>query len=129
MQGGLGDSPIERVADALAKNAAAPGLPVANVRLRSPILRPPTVRDFMIYEEHATDQGTRQPAEAWYRMPIFYFSSPLCIYGTGEQIPYPGAGERLDYELELGCVIGREGSNVSEKVYLLMQVLYTPSRR
>ena len=43
--------------------------------------QPPTVRDFMIFEEHAMALGTRQREEAWYRMPIFYFSSPLRIYG------------------------------------------------
>ena len=109
-----GNSAIDQVGDALGRSAATPGAPLASVRLRSPVLRPPTVRDFMIYEEHATAQGTREQVEAWYRMPIFYFSSPLCIFGPDDQIPFPGAAERLDYELELGCIIGRAGSNVSE---------------
>ena len=47
-------------------------------------------------------------------MPIFYFSNPLCMYGTEEQVPYPSASEMLDYELELGCVVGKEGTNVTE---------------
>ena len=34
----------------------------------------------MIFEEHATAQGTRQRQKAWYRMPIFYFSNPLRIF-------------------------------------------------
>jgi fumarylacetoacetate (FAA) hydrolase len=68
----------------------------------------------MIFEEHATAQGTRQREEAWYRMPIFYFSSPLCIYGPDDTIPYPSAAEMLDYELEIACVIGREGRNIPE---------------
>ena len=110
----LGDSPVERVRNALASNGAAPSVPLANVRLRSPVLQPPTVRDFMIYEEHATAQGTRQREEAWYRMPIFYFSNPLCIFGPDDPIPFPSASEMLDYELEIGCVIGREGRNVPE---------------
>ena len=110
----LGASSIDRVREALARNVAAPGVPLANVRLRSPVLQPPTVRDFMIYEEHATDQGTRTREEAWYRMPIFYFSNTLRIYGPDDHIPFPSASDQLDYELELGCIIGREGSNVSE---------------
>ena len=109
----LGDSPIDRVRDALAKNLAAPRVPLTDVRLRSPILQPPTVRDFIVYEEHASNQGTREPAEVWYRMPVFYFSNPLCIYGPDAEIPYPSASQQFDYELEIGCVIGREGSNVS----------------
>ena len=110
----LGESSIERVGDALAGNPSVQSLPLASVRLRSPVLQPPTVRDFMIYEEHATAQGTREREEAWYRMPIFYFSNPLCVYGPDDHIPFPSVSEMLDYELEIGCIIGREGRNVSE---------------
>ena len=108
------DSSVDRVREALARSSGAPGSALTQVRLRAPVLRPPTVRDFMIYEEHATAQGTREREEAWYRMPIFYFSNPLCMYGTEEQVPYPTAAEMLDYELELGCVVGKEGTNVTE---------------
>jgi 2-keto-4-pentenoate hydratase/2-oxohepta-3-ene-1,7-dioic acid hydratase in catechol pathway len=111
----LGNSALDRVGDALDRRIAAPSVPLEGLRLRSPILQPPTVRDFMIFEEHATAQGTRERQEAWYRMPIFYFSSPLRIFGPDEIVPYPSASEMLDYELEIGCVIGRDGSNVSEE--------------
>jgi len=110
----LGESSIDRVKGALARNVAAPCIPLDSVRLRSPILQPPTIRDFMIYEEHATSQGTREREEAWYRMPIFYFSNPLCVYGPDDHIPHPSASQMLDYELEIGCIIGKEGTNVSE---------------
>ena len=110
----LGESSLDQVRDALAREQGTPRLPLAGARLRSPILQPPTVRDFMIYEEHATAQGTRVREEAWYRMPVFYFSSPLRIFGPDEQVPYPSASEMLDYELEIGCVIGKDGSDVAE---------------
>jgi len=85
-----------------------------NSRLRAPVLRPPTIRDFFVYEGHANAGGTRELSEPWYRLPIFYFSNTLRIFGPDDQVPYPSASERLDYELELGVVIGREGSNVKE---------------
>ena len=75
------ESGIDRVGEAMSRSSAAPGTPLAQVRLRAPVLRPPTVRDFMIYEEHATAQGTRTREEAWYRMPIFYFSNPSASMG------------------------------------------------
>jgi 2-keto-4-pentenoate hydratase/2-oxohepta-3-ene-1,7-dioic acid hydratase in catechol pathway len=90
------------------------GVPLTKVRLRAPILQPPTVRDFMVYEGHASAGGTRKLSEAWYRLPIFYFSNPLCIYGPEDAVPYPSASEQLDYELEIAAVIGRAGSNVAE---------------
>ena len=66
----LSESAVAQVRTALASNSAAPSVPLASVQLRSPVLQPPTVRDYMIYEEHATGQGTRTREEAWYRMPI-----------------------------------------------------------
>ena len=110
----LGDSPIDRVGDALASNVPAPRVALAAVRLRAPVLQPPTVRDFIVYKEHATSQGTRELDEVWYRMPVFYFSNPLVIYGPGDNIPYPSASTQLDYELEIGAVIGRAGADVPE---------------
>ena len=107
-----GDSPLDRVRDALAKDDSVQKLPLADVRLLAPVIQPPTVRDFIAYEEHASNQGTREPNEVWYRMPVFYFSNPLCIYGTDAQIPYPSASSQFDYELEIGIVIGREGRDV-----------------
>jgi 2-keto-4-pentenoate hydratase/2-oxohepta-3-ene-1,7-dioic acid hydratase in catechol pathway len=122
-QGGLRDvqallelphEPLTRLKTAVDAANPTQGVPLTSVRLRAPILQPPTVRDFMVYEGHATAGGTRQVANAWYRLPIFYFSSPLRIFGPEDAVPYPSASEQLDYELELGAVIAREGSNVAE---------------
>src|SRR2546422_3123931 len=122
-QGGLRDiralldlpnDPLTRLKSALGSASAAQGILLASVRLRAPILQPPTVRDFMVYEGHANAGGTRQLSDAWYRLPIFYFSSPLRIFGPEEAVPYPSASDQLDYELELAAVIGREGNNVAE---------------
>ena len=108
----LGDSPIERVRVALDKDTSASRLPLSGTKLLSPIVQPPTVRDFIVFEEHASSQGTREPNEVWYRMPVFYFSNPLCVYGTDAEIPFPSASSQFDYELEIGCVIGKEGRDV-----------------
>ena len=53
----LDESSVDRVGDALAGGVAAPAVALDAVRLRSPILQPPTVRDFIVYEEHASSQG------------------------------------------------------------------------
>src|SRR5918996_702598 len=115
-QGGLRDvrallelpnDPLMRLKSVLGSARAGQGVPLGRVRLRAPILQPPTVRDFMVYEGHASGGGARQLSDSWYRLPIFYFSNPLCIFGPEDAIPYPSASERLDYELELAAVIGR----------------------
>ncbi len=107
----LPDGPLERLRQRLVAHSA-PSVPLAQVRLRSPILQPPTVRDFMAFEGHAGFYSKELP-ESWYRLPIFYFSNPLRIFGPDEEVPFPSASDRLDYELEIGCVISREGTNVS----------------
>ncbi len=108
-----GDSPLDRIREALSSNTSAARLPLAGTKLNAPVIQPPTVRDFIVYEEHASNQGTREPNEVWYRMPVFYFSNPLCIYGTDAQIPHPSASSQFDYELEIGIVIGKEGRDVA----------------
>src|ERR687886_1102687 len=111
------DHAIERLHEALGR-VAAPRVPLARVRLRAPILRPPTVRDHIAFEEHATGQWTRDASgprmEVWSRLPIFYFSNPLRIMGPEEVVPFPAATQQLDYECELAAIVAREGSNVAE---------------
>ena len=108
-----GNNPIDRVSEALAMDAPATRVPLAGTQLRSPVIQPPTVRDFIVYEEHASNQGTREPNEAWYRMPVFYFSNPLCVYGPDAIVPHPSASSQFDYELEIGIVIGKEGADIA----------------
>ena len=47
----LPDQPLERLKAAF--ESATSGRPLSEVRLLSPVLRPPTLRDFMVYEGHA----------------------------------------------------------------------------
>jgi fumarylacetoacetate (FAA) hydrolase len=74
--------------------------------------RPPSVRDFMAFEEHVKNaralRGQEVP-EAWYEQPVFYFSNPAAIYRDGDTIARPADTRMLDYELELACVIGADG--------------------
>src|SRR5690349_8776471 len=77
----LEGEPLARLRDALAAGRAPEGRPLGDVRLRAPVLRPPTIRDFFVFEGHASAGGTRQLSDAWYRLPIFYFSNTLRIFG------------------------------------------------
>ena len=85
---------------------------LADVDLRPPVLRPPSVRDFMAFEEHVANarrlRGAEVPKE-WYEMPVFYFSNPHAIYGDGEASRTRREPQELDYELECAAVIGADG--------------------
>ncbi|WP_161567768.1 fumarylacetoacetate hydrolase family protein [Pigmentiphaga sp. H8] len=105
----LGAAPLAALA-ACADHAPAHHC-MRDVRLLSPILRPPTIRDFSVYEGHASMHGAWQLPEAWYRLPAFYFSNPLCMHGQDATVPFPSATGKFDYELELAAVIGSEVRN------------------
>ncbi len=102
---------IEELRSALRRPLPA-AIAKAAFSLNPPLLRPPTIRDFMAYEGHATMGGAWSLSEAWYRLPIFYFSNPLCVFGPDARLAVPSASHKLDYELEIAAVIAREGRNV-----------------
>ncbi|MDX6350990.1 MAG: hypothetical protein QOF84_5780 [Streptomyces sp.] len=92
-------------------------VPLAAVRLLPP-LEPPTVRDFVTFEEHvegvrrSIDQAAGVP-EAWYDAPTFYFTNPYAIIGPYDDVPVPPGAGVLDFELEVAVVVGREGRDLS----------------
>jgi fumarylacetoacetate (FAA) hydrolase len=74
--------------------------------------RPPSIRDFMAFEEHIRNARANRGQEvppAWYEIPVFYFTNPGAVFRDGDDIPKPSDTEMLDYELELACVIGADG--------------------
>ena len=84
---------------------------LADVDLRTPVLHPPSIRDFYAFEQHVrATRATRRleiPPE-WYEIPVFYFSNTAAVYGPEVEVPYPEGTEELDYELELAAVIGAD---------------------
>ncbi|MFF5365333.1 fumarylacetoacetate hydrolase family protein [Streptomyces scabiei] len=92
---------------------------VCEVRLLPP-LQPPTIRDFVTFEEHV--EGVRRSVdgvggvpEAWYDAPTFYFTNPYALIGAHDDVPVPPGSSALDFELEVAAVIGREGQNLSPR--------------
>jgi fumarylacetoacetate (FAA) hydrolase len=85
---------------------------LADVHLRPPVLHPPSIRDFIAFEQHAVTAHAAsglELAREWYEIPVFYFSNPAAVNGPEEEIPYPSGSESLDYELEVAAVVGAEG--------------------
>ena len=64
--------------------------------------RPPSVRDFMAFEEHVRNMRAQrgQPVpDAWYELPVFYFSNPAAIYGDGDE-RWLEPGDEIELEIE-----------------------------
>jgi 2-keto-4-pentenoate hydratase/2-oxohepta-3-ene-1,7-dioic acid hydratase in catechol pathway len=91
------------------------GFELDQVTLTAPLPNPPSVRDFIAFEEHMVNAGKRvglPVAPEWYEIPVFYFTNHLAIRGHNEEIERPPLCNWLDYELEIACVIGKEGKNI-----------------
>ncbi len=83
-------------------------LAVDDLAFGPPILRPPTFRDFYGFERHVRTMWERRGGEvpeAWYRLPIFYFSNVSEIRGPGDPVWAPAGSTELDYELEVAALI------------------------
>ena len=61
------------------------------------------------YTDHAHEVGLPLPAE-----PLLFLKATSAITGPGDTIVRPRDAVKLDYEVELGAVIGRDARNVRE---------------
>jgi 2-keto-4-pentenoate hydratase/2-oxohepta-3-ene-1,7-dioic acid hydratase in catechol pathway len=112
----VGTAMLDLVGGAPVPGAGAP-VPLSSVRLLPP-LEPPSVRDFVTFEEHV--EGVRRSVgggegvpDAWYDAPTFYFSNPASLVGAHDDVPVPPGSAVLDFELEVAAVVGRGGSDLT----------------
>ena len=62
------------------------------------------------YSDHAKETGAKPPAE-----PIVFMKATSSISGPNDDIEIPKHSSKLDWEVELAVVIGKETKNISEK--------------
>jgi fumarylacetoacetate (FAA) hydrolase len=82
-----------------------------------PILAPPSFRDFYAFERHVGTMWKRRDMEipeAWYRLPIFYFSNVSEIRGPEEGVWAPRGSSELDYELEVAALVDTPARDLDE---------------
>jgi len=90
----------------------------ADLAFGAPVLRPPSFRDFYAFEQHVATMWNRRGGEipeAWFRLPIFYFSNVSELRGPGDPVWAPKGSEELDFELEVGAVVDTPAFNLSEE--------------
>ena len=94
-----------------ARGAAGSGeLPVlegaAEMRVGAPITRPPAMVCIgQNYAAHAAESGNPPP-----EMPIVFFKHPSSMVGPNDPIALPRESSKVDWEVELGIVIGSRSS-------------------
>lgn len=88
------------------------------VKLDTPLDQIGMYRDFYAHEKHVKkgfEKRNEPVPPAWYEIPAYYKGGNTGFIGTDEIIPWPYYSQQLDYELELGVVIGRDGKNIKAK--------------
>lgn len=87
---------------------SAPKIPLAQVKLEAPVRRPPEFLAVGLnYADHIAETGMAKPA-----FPIFFNKQNSCVNAPYDPIHLPRVSEALDYEGELGFVIGRRCRHV-----------------
>ena len=101
-----GPSALERAKTAAV--SARDRLPLASLWLRPPILRPPKFLGIGLnYADHAAESGQKPPA-----FPIVFNKQSTCVTGPRDPVHMPRVSSALDYEGELGFVVGRRCRHV-----------------
>jgi 2-keto-4-pentenoate hydratase/2-oxohepta-3-ene-1,7-dioic acid hydratase in catechol pathway/sugar lactone lactonase YvrE len=128
---------VRQLAQELAEQAPStePALP-----LLAPPFRPAAFRDCSLWEEHmigvargllrlresaagrVADGYERlarrpfprlRPRPLWYEEPLYYKGNPATFIGDGDTVRWPAYAQALDYELEIGVVIARDGTDLT----------------
>ena len=125
----LADDGFRRVRDAL-RSGGLSRLDTTGRRLGSPIARPTAVLCIgQNYAAHAAESGDPPP-----KHPVIFFKHPNTVVGPFDDIRRPPGAEKLDWEVELGVVIGRrarylESSEAAQEVIAGYVVSHDVSER
>jgi 2-keto-4-pentenoate hydratase/2-oxohepta-3-ene-1,7-dioic acid hydratase in catechol pathway len=80
-------------------------------RIGAPIARPHQILCIgMNFSDHAQETGADPPQE-----PILFTKSPNTLVGPNDDVRIPRGATKLDWEVELGIVIGRRASYLADR--------------
>jgi 2-keto-4-pentenoate hydratase/2-oxohepta-3-ene-1,7-dioic acid hydratase in catechol pathway len=65
-------------------------------------------------EEELRASGRFAVPEVWYQQPIYYKANRFSVAPTGKEIAWPAYSQIMDFELEMACIIGKKGQDISK---------------
>ncbi|MHB8371891.1 MAG: fumarylacetoacetate hydrolase family protein [Thermoplasmataceae archaeon] len=83
----------------------------------SPLRYPGQMRDFYAFEDHVKNSRRRRGLDMepeWYNIPAYYYTSNSNLIPHGSNIEYPSFTNELDFEMEIGIIIGKSGKDIKE---------------
>ena len=143
LEGGSAAREVAQRADEFALVHQLEGVLVdrAGVELLSPVPRPVSIRDFMVFEQHVVNCTRRfgmpwwlasldRTAEKtlgrratlayrimrpWYERPVYYKGNRMSVVGHGASVTIPRYTQAFDWELEFGIFIGKQGRDIPKE--------------
>jgi 2-keto-4-pentenoate hydratase/2-oxohepta-3-ene-1,7-dioic acid hydratase in catechol pathway len=111
------------------------------IELLSPVPRPESIRDFMVFEQHVINCVRRfgmsgwlrtfdewlddtfgrkatlayRMNRAWYERPIYYKGNRMTVVGDGAEVAIPAYTRRFDWELEFGIFLSKAGRDIPKE--------------
>ena len=102
-----GEAGIQELQQRIDSNQSS--ISLEDVDLQAPISRPGKVFGVSLnYDDHIAETGREKP-----EFPTFFNKQTSCVIGPEDPIHRPKVSEKLDYEGELGVVIGKYCRHVS----------------
>ncbi len=103
----FGSGGIALIKEAVEQRVASGELTALNgIRIGAPIARPHQILCIGLnYSDHAAETGQATPDE-----PIVFNKAPNTLIGPNDPVRRPRGSDKLDWEVELGLVIGRRSS-------------------
>jgi 2-keto-4-pentenoate hydratase/2-oxohepta-3-ene-1,7-dioic acid hydratase in catechol pathway len=113
----------------------------ASVELLSPVPRPESIREFMVFEQHVINCTRRfgmprwaasldrwaekmlgrkatlsyRMARPWYERPVYYKGNRMNVIGDGARVTIPRYTKAFDWELEFGIFLCKEGRDIPKE--------------
>src|SRR4051812_11089215 len=85
-----------------------------NVRTGCPVARPSKIICIGLnFKDHAAESGMELPKE-----PVIFFKASSALVGPDDPVRIPRGGTKLDWEVELAIIIGRQAAYVDEAAAL-----------
>jgi 2-keto-4-pentenoate hydratase/2-oxohepta-3-ene-1,7-dioic acid hydratase in catechol pathway len=133
-----GQPALDRAYALLASGPAS--IPSDQVDWLAPLPLPAQIRDCLGFEEHlknafesalklsamAADDpvnaeeelrasGRFAVPEVWYQQPLYYKANRFSVAQSGKDVVWPAYSEVMDFELEMACIIGKKGTDITKE--------------
>ncbi|WP_227766131.1 fumarylacetoacetate hydrolase family protein [Zhaonella formicivorans] len=108
--GELVDGSVELLDGSIGAGFVSTGISLAveEVQLLAPCEPTKVIAVGLNYKDHAAELQIPLPQE-----PVIFLKPPSAVIGPGQKIIYPSQSTRVDYEAELGIVIGKMAKNIT----------------